>query len=79
MIKNDSFNFPEPCCHWEIIQMPHLLLVTGNFIEQANAAILKHLQLIHPTAPLYCILFLKPARKRIEDLNENRSNVSNLD
>lgn len=52
--------------------MPSFLLVTENCIKHVNVAISKYLEFILPTAPLCCILFPKPAGKKIEDLNENR-------
>lgn len=72
MGDNNSFKFPEPCFNWEITQMPSFLLVTENCIEHGNVATLKYLEFLLPAAPLCCILYPKPAGKKIEDLNENR-------
>lgn len=44
--------------------MPSFLLVTEDYIEHGNVAILKYFEFILPTAPLYCILFPKPAGKK---------------
>lgn len=79
MIENNCFKFYKPCLNLEIIQMPSFLLVSENYIEPVSVAISKYLEFILPTAPLCCILFPKLAGKKIEDLNENRWNVSNLD
>lgn len=43
-----------------------------KYIEHINVIIVKYLESILPAVPLCCILFLKPAGKNIEDLNENR-------
>lgn len=84
MIENNSFKFPDRCCDWEGIQMPGFLLshikilVTGNFLSM-SMWLFSNTEFILPPAPPCCMLFLKPAGKKIEDLNENRWNVSNLD